>query len=248
VWSAVKVIFEPVANFFKTIFSTAWTGIKTTWSGVSTFFSGLWSTIKQIFSAVGTFFKQIFSTAWTAIKNVFSPVVTFFTGVWNSIKGIFDKVGIAIGDGISGAVKAAVNSVLNFATKSINTFLKAINGAISILNKLPGVSISKISEMSVPTLATGGVLERGQVGLLEGDGAEAVVPLEQNTGWINKVASQMAEATAVRGSDSEVLNKILDVLETLNAQMYNYVVNALVYGVRLRMDNREFGRLVKTYA
>lgn len=249
VWTAVKAVFAPVANFFKTIFSAAWNGVKTIWTAATTFFSALWSKIKEIFSAVGTFFKTIFSAAWTAIKNVFSPVVTFFTGVWDSIKAIFDKVGTAIADGISGAVKAAVNSVLNFAVNAINTFLRAINGAISILNKLPGVSIDSISEMSVPALATGGVLEKGQVGLLEGDGAEAVVPLEQNTEWINKVASQMAEASStVGGADSDVLNKILDAIETLNAQMYNYLVNALVNGVRLKMDSREFGRLVKTYA
>ena len=34
-------------------------------------------------------------------------------------------------------------------------------------------------------------LEKGQVGLLEGNGAEAVVPLEKNTGWIRKVANQI---------------------------------------------------------
>ena len=49
----------------------------------------------------------------------------------------------------------------------------------------------RLNPVSLPRLAEGGVLERGQVGLLEGDGAEAVVPLEQNTGWIRRVAEQL---------------------------------------------------------
>lgn len=51
--------------------------------------------------------------------------------------------------------------------------------------------IIRLNPVSLPRLAEGGVLERGQVGLLEGSGAEAVVPLEQNTGWIRRVAEQL---------------------------------------------------------
>jgi hypothetical protein len=45
----------------------------------------------------------------------------------------------------------------------------------------------------IPLLARGGVLERGQIGLLEGSGAEAVVPLENNKKWISNVAKDMAK-------------------------------------------------------
>ena len=50
-------------------------------------------------------------------------------------------------------------------------------------------------------MARGGVLEKGQVGLLEGDGAEAVVPLEKNTEWIQRVAKEfMSQVRATAGS------------------------------------------------
>ena len=42
-------------------------------------------------------------------------------------------------------------------------------------------------------LAQGGVLKRGQVGLLEGSGAEAVVPLENNKAWIKAIAKEMQQ-------------------------------------------------------
>ncbi len=46
----------------------------------------------------------------------------------------------------------------------------------------------------IPYLYNGGVLERGQVGILEGNGAEAVVPLERNRKWISKVSEEMARS------------------------------------------------------
>ena len=48
-------------------------------------------------------------------------------------------------------------------------------------------------------LVRGGVLKKGQVGLLEGKGAEAVVPLERNTQWISKVAAMMVQMLGTSG-------------------------------------------------
>lgn len=116
-------------------------------------------------------------------------------------------------------------------------------------NKIPKVSISRIDELDAPQLAEGGVLKRGQVGILEGNGAEAVVPLEKNTGWIKKVAEDMADITggAVTG-DSEslkVLYKILEIIRHIDDNMYEWILTALTEGVRLKLDGREFGRMVR---
>jgi hypothetical protein len=40
--------------------------------------------------------------------------------------------------------------------------------------------------------ASGGILKRGQIALLEGEGAEAVVPLEKHTEWIAAVGRELA--------------------------------------------------------
>ena len=42
--------------------------------------------------------------------------------------------------------------------------------------------------------STGGVLKKGEIGLLEGSGAEAVVPLERNKYWIKAVAEDMLQS------------------------------------------------------
>lgn len=86
-----------------------------------------------------------------------------------------------------------MNGVISSIESIINRGIGLINGAIGLINKIPGVSIGTISRLSLPRLARGGVLEKGQIGLLEGSGAEAVVPLENNRKWIRAVAATMAD-------------------------------------------------------
>lgn len=252
IWNGIKSAFAAVGKFFKGIFTTAWNGIKSVWSAVTGFFSGIWNGIKGEYASVGTWFSDIFGKAWTGIKNAFSPMVKFFSDTWQKIKDIFSKVGTAIADGIKGAVTAAINGILGTATKIINGFISAINACISVINAIPGVSINKLDKLNAPQLAEGGVLKKGQVGILEGNGAEAVVPLEKNTEWISKVADQMAAATG-RTVDNEselskVLYLILDVVRHIDENMYEYMVRALTEGTKLKIDGREFGRMVRTYA
>ena len=252
IWNGIKSAFAAVGKFFKGIFTTAWNGIKSVWSAVTGFFSGIWNGIKGAYASVGTWFSDIFGKAWTGIKNAFSPMVKFFSDTWQKIKDIFSKVGTAIADGIKGAVTAAINGILGTATKIINGFISAINACISVINAIPGVSINKLDKLNAPQLAEGGVLKKGQVGILEGNGAEAVVPLEKNTEWISKVADQMSAATG-RTVDNEselskVLYLILDVVRHIDENMYEYMVRALTEGTKLKIDGREFGRMVRTYA
>lgn len=252
IWNGIKSAFAAVGKFFKGIFTTAWNGIKSVWSAVTGFFSGIWNGIKGAYASVGTWFSDIFGKAWTGIKNAFSPMVKFFSDTWQKIKDIFSKVGTAIADGIKGAVTAAINGILGTATKIINGFISAINACISVINAIPGVSINKLDKLNAPQLAEGGVLKKGQVGILEGNGAEAVVPLEKNTEWISKVADQMAAATG-RTVDNEselskVLYLILEVVRHIDDNMYEYMVRALTEGTKLKIDGREFGRMVRTYA
>lgn len=252
IWNGIKSAFAAVGKFFKGIFTTAWNGIKSVWSAVTGFFSGIWNGIKGAYASVGTWFSDIFGKAWTGIKNAFSPMIKFFSDTWQKIKDIFSKVGTAIADGIKGAVTAAINGILGTATKIINGFISAINACISVINAIPGVSINKLDKLNAPQLAEGGVLKKGQVGILEGNGAEAVVPLEKNTEWISKVADQMAAATG-RTVDNEselskVLYLILEVVRHIDENMYEYMVRALTEGTKLKIDGREFGRMVRTYA
>lgn len=190
-WQIIVETFQYADQWFKNIFVNAWNCIKGAFSMWGKFFSNCWNEIKNAFASVGSWFGTTFTTAWTNIKNAFSSVKTFFSGVWSSIKEIFSKVGTSIAEGIKGAVTNAINTVLSKAVSLINGFITAINSAISVINAIPGVSIKKLSKLSVPKLAEGGIVDRATIAMIGEAGKEAVVPLENNTEWMDKLADKL---------------------------------------------------------
>lgn len=221
-WFSDKVI-TPVKNFFTSLWdgiksaaSTAWEYIKGVWdvvSGwfndtiitpISTFFGGMWDKlktgasdawegIKSVFGTIADWFEKKFSTAWKKVKDVFSTGGKVFDG---------------IKDGIVSAFKTVVNAIIKGINKVIAIPFNALNG---MLNKIRDISVAGVEPFKdlwdenpftvpqIPELAQGGVLKRGQVGLLEGNGAEAVVPLDQNKKWIVATAKSLKNALINEG-------------------------------------------------
>ena len=265
IWNGVKKVFAPVGDFFKDKFGDAKEKAVNAWSDFKGKMSEKWNDVKGVFSNVGGWFKNVFSKAWTGIKNVFSGVKSFFTGIWNDIKSAFSDLGGKVADAISAPVKKAINSVIGGAEKIINGFFGLINGAIDEINKIPSVNISKIKLVEFARLAKGGVVDEPTPAIFGEDGAEAVVPLENNTGWLNKIALKLYELTANRGLDGgistksvelqqmqvselKLLNttasKILVALTMLDENMGGHLRDALD-GMSFDMNKREFARLVK---
>ncbi len=196
---------------------------------------GIWDAIKSAFStafeAIGGFFEKLGSTAQAV-----------FEGMWTTIKTVINN--------ILGGVETMANGVVD----GINVLLDGIeaiaNAAGSLLGFEP-INIS-LSSVSLPRLAKGGVLEQGQIGLLEGDGAEAVVPLEQNREWIQKVVQEFQ----VQGMNTETTDNsgIMELLEILvrwlvtDGNFKDMLIDILVNYLKFEFDNREIGRLVRKYA
>lgn len=226
VWSVVSgwfnvLVIQPVTKFFsglwngiKNAASTTWNFIKGVWAVVSGWFnntivqpvskfftgmwdklksgaSGAWEGIKSVFSHVSDWFKDVFSKAWQKVKDVFSTGGKVFDGIKDGIVSVF---------------KTVVNAIIRGINKVVAVPFNAING---ILERIQGVSIAGIEPFKnlihrlpvpeIPQLSQGGVLKRGQVGLLEGDGTEAVVPLEDNKRWIAVTAAQLKKALESEG-------------------------------------------------
>lgn len=199
-WKKIKGVAKETWTAISGFFSEAWVVIQKIWNGAKAFFSGIWDGIKAVFSGVVWYYKTIFTGAFNAIKAVFSGVTSFFSGVWNTIKSIFSNVGTVIGGAITKTVSSAVNKVLSTAVKIINGFISAINIAIGVINEIPGVKIKKLSKLSVPKLATGGVVDKATLAMIGENGKEAVVPLENNLGWIKGVASNISKELKTSGS------------------------------------------------
>lgn len=117
------------------------------------------------------------------IKNVFRKIKDFF----------FD-IGDAIGNAIKTGIVLRINQAFDKVQKLANIFVRAINGAIGIINKIPGVNIGMLSMISIPKLARGGIVNnpgRGVPAIIGEAGSEAVLPLERNTEWMDMLADKI---------------------------------------------------------
>ena len=235
IWTAIVDTFKKAPKWFSDIFSKAWNYVKSRWNGTRAYFFGIWKSVTGVFANVGGWFRSKFSSAWASIKSVFSGWGSFFGGLWTKIKDKFSSIGSSLGKSMGDAAKTALNKVLAAIEKAINKGIGLINGAIGVINKLPGVDVGKVSKVSFPRLARGAVLERGQVGILEGSGAEAVVPLEHNRAWLSRVAEDLHELQGgytYSGNNREVtslLSRAVSLLEEL-AKLKIYLDSGVLVG------------------
>lgn len=186
-WEGIKNIWNTVANWFdskiiqpvKKFFSGMWDGLK---DGAKK----AWEGVKSVFSKVGTFFKDTFSKAWQSVKNVFSAGGKIFDG---------------IKDGIITGFKTVVNAIIRGINKVVAVPFKGLNG---ILDKISGISIAGVKPFSwltwrasipeIPQLATGGITTGATLAMIGERGKEAVLPLENNTEWMDLLAQRITSA------------------------------------------------------
>lgn len=194
IWSKVSEVVTAIIGFVSNLFKT-----------VSDIINNIWSKIQDSMNKVRDKVQGVIDNINKYFNNIKSTVSDVFNGIWSKVQGVMDNVGNKISNvlqgiqnswsglkefvsGVFGGIEGAVSSLVGSVKGMVNGVIGGINGAIGIINKIPGVHIGRI-----PRLERGGVLKRGQIGLLEGNGAEAVVPLEKNKAWIRAVAKDMAQ-------------------------------------------------------
>jgi hypothetical protein len=165
--------------------------------------------IKEIFGALWWAFKEYIwnpiaekvSAFYQAnIQPVVDKVKDAFKKIWNFFKEtVYDKIvaqvekmkerietmGKGIVDFIAGQFKGVINAVLTSIENKINLFIRLLNGAIGIINKIPGVNISPISELYIPRLAEGGIVNEGQMFIAREAGPELVGSIGRKTAVAN---------------------------------------------------------------
>ena len=169
--------------------------------------------------------EWIVAAAKWIYTNVLKPIIDFFVtmgklayeyiikpiydkAVWLRDKAIalFKAIGTAVVTFVSNLLKSVINSMLSIIESKINGFIKMLNGAIDLINKIPGVSITKVTEISIPRLAEGGTMEnRGQLFVANEAGPELV--------------SSIGNKTAVMNNDQ--------IVESVSRGVYKAVVQAM---------------------
>ena len=228
-WEGIKVAFAAVVAWFSSaaasisqFFSDAWQAIKGAWAGVTSFFSNIWNGITSAFSSVGSFFSSIFTTAWNNIKSAWGSVTSWFKGIWDTITGFF-----------SGSVPIPKIKMPRFSISP---------SGWKIGDLLDGV----IPKLGITWNARGGVFDKPTVmqGVGE-DGAEAVVPLEKNLGWLDKLSGMLCERIVPGGSAGAAdYNSALDTMQQTLVALLDKIDNlqlvldtgAVVGGIAPAMD------------
>ena len=116
----------------------------------------------------------------------------WFKNLWNDFGNLVKRWGIKFGDLLGGAIKSAINGVISKIENTINTAIWLINGAIGLINLIPGVNVDRVSRLKLPRLAKGGIIDSATIAMVGEQGKEAVVPLENNTEWMDKLADRLA--------------------------------------------------------
>lgn len=212
-WFNEKII-QPIKNFFGNL-----------WTNVKNMASNAWNGIKGIFSGVGNWFSEKFQQAYNGITRVFSNIGNFFSGIWGRIRWTFSSLGTSIGNAISNAVKSGINGVISMIERTINRAISLINGAIGIINLIPGVNVGKIRNLNLPRLAQGGYVKANTPQLaMIGDNrhqGEVVAPEDKIMSLYKKANQEMGLGNNQKVI--ELLEMIIKILTNLSFDFNLYI-------------------------
>ena len=220
VWDWIKDKFDQFKEWLGGVFATDWsekfgflgdilnaylTNVKNVLDGVKRFFSGIIDFIAGVFTGN-------WDRAWKGVKNIFK-------GIWDSFTGI---------------AKAPINMIIGL----INGMISAINVAIRGINKLSwevpswvpiiggetwGFDIPQLGK--VPYLAKGGIVDSATLAVIGERGKEAVMPLENNTGWISLLADKLASRMPQGGNSSYPSGPLSIILEISGTELGRVVID-----------------------
>ena len=164
---------SPVVDFLvKTlgpIFVTVFNYIVDSVGTAIAFISDIVKSLLKVFGGITDFLVGMFTGNWRKA----------WQGVQNIFKGIFD--------GLVSIAKWPLNMIIDL----VNTAISGINSMIRVINKVPGVNISTVPK--IPKLAKGGIIDSPTIAMVGEAGKEAVMPLENNTGWITDLAAKVVD-------------------------------------------------------
>ena len=226
-----------IVDFWSSLLVESLENAKQTFRRIGAAFTGAIDGIKNGVKSLPEFFKKKFTEAYTNVKNVFSKIGNFFGGIWDTIKGKFSDIGTKVGEVVGGAFKTAINAVISTVENGLNFIPNAINGALDLINNLPGVDIPELATFQLPRLmAKGGIAQRPVNAIVGEAGAEAVIPLKQGIPQLAAAIASSLQASGVGLSQQTVNNYTYNFDQTNNSpkalsrwEIYRQTKNLLSY-------------------
>ena len=172
-----------------------------------------------------------------------------YAGGLKSKEGDVKQAGNDLGDAASNSLNSVdaysigaskgndlVNGVLSIVYSSADTISNALSVFAGNIHIGSSGSYHGGGGGSYSETATGGIVTRAQTRLVGEDGAEAIVPLENNTEWIDKVAAKVTDSMGGAPSNTAILNKLNELIEVIKGQKVYLDSGALVGEIAPAMD------------
>ena len=198
------------------LISAKMTAVKAIWSAA-------WETMKALGSLALAAIKAVVTGDFTGIHDKISETMQRIKSVWsNAWSGMKDTL-----RGIINGIIGLINGMLDAIAGGINRVIDAMNSlSVDIPDWVPGVggshfglSIGHVSAPHIPTLATGGITTGSTLAQIGEAGREAVLPLEQNTGWMDELAGRLAQLMQERDGGINAVTLEVDGTELARASL-----------------------------
>lgn len=202
-WQKILSVIRPLIELIQTLWKNVLSPL-VRYVG-SEFVAGIKNALQIVWAVVKPVVEYIIDTVGNIIE-VFKGLVKFLTGVfsgdwkkaWEGIKDIFST----IWQQMKNIVKGVINAIIGIINGFLRICVSPINGFIANLNSIGNSWLAKklnldfrINEVrapQIPYLAMGGIVDRPTPAIIGENGKEAVVPLENNTEWIDKLADRLS--------------------------------------------------------
>ena len=202
-WQKILSVIRPLIELIQTLWKNVLSPL-VRYVG-SEFIAGIKNALQIIWTVVKPVVEYILDTVGNLIE-VFKGLVKFLTGVfsgdwekaWEGVKDIFG----AAWEQMKNLVKGVVNAIIGIINGFLRLCVSPINGFIAQLNRIGNSKLAKrlnldftIGEVrapQIPYLAKGGIVDRATPAIIGENGKEAVVPLENNTEWIDTLAEKLS--------------------------------------------------------
>lgn len=188
----------PIVNWVITVLAPVVVGaVKSIMDIVSTIVGVISGVVKGVLKSLGglmDFITGVFSGNW---KLAWQGIKDFFKGIWDGIWSICKGIVNLIIDGINGLWSGVYNTI-----KGLINGIGSVAGAIGdMLGKNWHFSMPS-KPARIPKLATGGIVTSATQLIAGEAGKEAILPLENNTEWMDKLADKIA---ARNGTPSKIV-------------------------------------------
>lgn len=194
-WADIKKDWQDLTSNLKTVVADFKGRVATTWSNIKGAWQALTVNLKNVTAKFGGYVK----TKWSDISQSWNNLT-------KNIKNITRELKLKVTSTADG-IRNAVNTIIDSVNRNVIAKIK-----LSVPSAVPIIGGKTIGPPpNIPHFAKGGIINKATIGLIGEAGTEAVMPLENNTQWIDNLAEKINSKLGQKSQEVDY-NKIYEII------------------------------------